>query len=147
QFGDGDIGAESGDGTAKSVLELRLVQSSLHDDAHVGRDATAFEGGRFVVWKVDRAIHPVGNRVLKVVGADIGNDANDSAPLLVVTGKADVSANDVVTGGVKAGRGGANENDFRFGGKVGGAERASRGDGNVHQVEIIGGDNIHPDKR
>ena len=145
-FTDGNIGAQTENRAAKCILHLGFFQAGLNDEAHVRGHTTTFEGSLFVVRKIDGAIDPVRNTALKIVSPNVGDNANDGAPFLVAA-KADVGADNVLAGPEAVGGGDADDDDGRIARSVGRGERATSQDGNVHDVEVIGSDDIHPEKR
>lgn len=145
-FTDRNIGAQTENGAPKCILYLGFLQAGLNDEAHVRGHTTTFESSLFVVRKIDGAVDPVRNTALKIVSTNIGDNANDRAPFLVAA-EADVGADTVLAGPEAVGGGGADDNDGRIARSVSGGEGATGQDRNVHDVEVIRSDDIHPEKR
>src|ERR1700719_1380321 len=142
----GDFGVETGDGSAKNILRLRFFKAGLHNNGHIGRDSATFESGFWRIRNIDRAVDPIGNILLQVIGTYVGDDAHDGAPLSVAV-KTHARTNGASARPIAAGGGGGHDGDGRITGVVRGGEAAASQDGNTHEAKLIGRDDIHPKKR
>src|SRR6185369_1818142 len=127
-----------------------LLQAVTHgrtdDEGHGRGDGAVLERRPGSVGNIKRTLHEVRHVLAQILSADIGNYADDRAPVLLAD-KTQVLSDGVLTGPQTARRFGAEEHDRRISGGVCFGELAAAENRDAHGAKITGRNGVEPEKR
>jgi hypothetical protein len=145
-FSDGCVFAQRGCDLAERFLQLQVVLGGTHDQSHFRGNVSVFEAGSWSVREVHSSVHPWRYASLQIVGAHVGGDADDGAPIFL-SKKAEMLSNGILIW-EKTPRGfRAEDGDAGISRSICLGEFAAAQKRNAHRLEITGRNSVHPQER